>query len=229
MKLKSKINIDLFYNISSPEVAYFLGFFWADGYIHKFKTGSTICSLEIKNSDYLKIKRNIFQLGQWNILKRKRKNSKNLFCRAYSGDKTLYEFLYNHGYESKSVDSPCQIISKIPEKLKPYFYRGWLDGDGFIQCDKKSNRAFVFTSSYSQDWKALKDICENLSIKYKIIKMDIKNRCKFSHFRISTNKDCIKFGHFIYYNYTAYPIGLTRKYKTFLDILDTNITNERLS
>ena len=47
-----KVNIEKFLDIKTKEVAYFLGFFWADGYIpNKSKIGRNEVKLEIVKSD----------------------------------------------------------------------------------------------------------------------------------------------------------------------------------
>ncbi len=224
MFLKSKINIDLFYNIQLPEIAYFLGFFWADGYIYKSKQwNSTICSIEIQDNDFQEIKKCLQLLGNWNFrLKKSKINSKKLFSKAYSADKDLYYFLLENDFDKKSGASPDKILSKIPEHLKHYFFRGINDGDGCIFVNH-SNRSIIIAGSYNQDWGIFKLLCKQLNIFYRIKKRrTLRNNKihKSSYFLISTTYDILIFGNYIYKNIKDNPLGLTRKYNKFLEIVE---------
>lgn len=225
MFLKSKINIDLFLNIKRSEVAYLLGYFWADGHIRPVmsKDGerviSSVCTMEILNRDFQRIKKCFRLTGNWNyLIKQKRKNSENLFSRAYSGDREIYNFLLENDYRVKSYVSPDKILSKIPIKLHKYFFRGWFDGDGSIHCCDK-NKTISVASTYDQDWSALEGLCKSLGVQYRIYKR--KNKAKNGHthkasiFIISNTYNILRFGNYLYKGFNKNNIGLYRKYKVF--------------
>src|SRR5688500_13545759 len=92
--LKSKINVKIFEKLTSPLVVYFLGFFWADGHIHKDKKrGYTNTSIHITKKDALQLFPFFQKLGNWNIIdKIKHNNSKNFSSRLYSADIEFYNF-----------------------------------------------------------------------------------------------------------------------------------------
>ena len=70
---KKNLDIEQFYNIKSPEVAWVLGFIWADGFI-KGK-GNGVC-VQTKSDDMDKLENIFLRTGKWNRKNRYRKNSK---------------------------------------------------------------------------------------------------------------------------------------------------------
>lgn len=130
---QQKVSVDNFLNINKPEVAYFLGYFWADGYIRNYRSNNIThwrIVIEIVNDDAEDIMSTFMSLGKWSLQKRKRTDTYKETCSFVTNNKSLYLFLTEHEFLDKSTVEPTKILSKIPDELKVYFWRGFFDGDG---------------------------------------------------------------------------------------------------
>lgn len=215
-----KINFQLFTENFTPESVYILGLLWADGYVNK-KTNAI--SLECVEDDICVFYSIFQQTGNFNLYHRNRKNRKPqgiINCSSFN----LSTFLKNNDYLNKSILSPMKILSLIPETLKNYFYRGWVDGDGCFYYNKKLHlMEFVMSGQYEQDWSSLISLCEKLEINYKISNIKTKKGHKHSRFLIKKKQDIVKFGNYIYQGKT---FGLQRKYDRFLPMKE-NLENRQ--
>lgn len=197
------VNIEQFLDIKNPEIAYLLGFLWADGYIVRNEI-----RLEILKTDMDVIKPILDSLGKWNYYERKRKHWQHI-SRATTSNKRLVEYLKQHNYKEKSSYSADKILSKIPEHLRHYFFRGLVDGDGFVDINR--TRASI-SSSLEQDWSYLTNLSYKLDIKINIYKYTSKH----SYSNVEFNGiNAIKFCDYIYYGNI---FGLKRKYNNYLKL-----------
>lgn len=208
-----KVNLDQFLNIEKPEVAYILGYLWADGYIVRNEI-----RLEILKTDMDTIKSVLLELGDWNFQERVRDNNKPI-TRAATNNRKLVDFLIDNDYKLKSGTSADKILSKIPNCLKHYFFRGLIDGDGCINKNRLS-----ISSTYTQDWSYVEKITNELSIKsYTYRKINNKN--KYSVIEINGINGLV-FCEYIYKNINNDNIGLNRKFLKYLE-LKNHIENGR--
>ena len=174
------VNVDKFFNITDPEVVYFLGFFWADGniinYISKDIEYNQI-RLEINTDDAVDIMPIIKRIGDWSMRTRKRKNWKEQTIIS-TNNRPLFKFLKDNDYGIKSCTSPTKILNKIPPDARVYFWRGFFDGDGCISFST-TYRYISFCGSYVQNWSDLKKVLRFLKIQYGVYKSIEKsgNRC----------------------------------------------------
>ena len=208
--MKNKIDCKQFINIKNSEVAYFLGFLWADGCIYTKKKHSYLIQITIVSDDFKYLRPILKKIGDWNYNKYKPKPIKwkeKTSAAAYS--KELVTWLYSVGYINK--ENPHNIINIIPIELRKFFWRGLFDGDGNVTCTDKTETCGI-ASSYNQDWSALKDLCKELNIKYFIQRRD-RDKGKCSNFGISNRDGIINFLSFIYDGYNTDKIGFNRKYK----------------
>lgn len=214
------INPNQFWSISTPEVAYFLGLFWADGYILNYKSGTVTyhrIALEIVSEDARDIINDINKLGKWAIVHRKRGHWKKTTS-FVTNNRYLYEFLAENDYEIKSETTPSKILSKIPENLHHYFWRGYFDGDGSLSfCKNGRYKTLQFCGTLNQEWKDLKTLFNKLSMSFSLKKetflnkKNIKNSCS----KIKSSK-IISIQNFISYIYPENEInqiGFSRKHK----------------
>jgi len=195
------VNIEQFLDIEKPEVAYLLGFLWADGYIVR-----TEVRLEIIKTDMDNIKHILDSIGTWTYSDRQRKNWK-VISRATTSNKRLVEFLKEHDYDKKSYVSADKILSKIPNDLKHYFFRGLVDGDGCI--DTNRIRASV-SSSFKQDWSYFIELCNELGVNTNTYRYKDKHSSSIIELN---GVYAIKFCDYIY---TGDVFGLDRKRKNYL-------------
>lgn len=163
-----KINPEQFWNIETPEVAYFLGYFWADGSIvyakNKTCNSYTIC-MEIISTDAKDIMPIMNKLGTWAINSRKRQSNWKETTTFSTNSKDIFDFMFNNDYKTKSFSEPTKILSKIPEHLKPYWWRGYFDGDGSLYISKEDRyKSMQFSSTFDYKWTELIKLFKELLI-----------------------------------------------------------------
>jgi hypothetical protein len=124
-------------------------------------------------------------------------------------------------YDTKSKDSPVKLINEIPTENRHYFFRGWLDGDGHWgfnkQGEKMSGVRWTVAGTYDQDWTAIEDFCNNLGVSYRIVRGIVKNG-RHSYVKVFGWETIAQLGDYIYQGYEKDGIGLSRKYKKYIDI-----------
>lgn len=199
------VNVEQFLDITTPEVAYFLGFLWADGYIVRQEIRLSILSVDMET-----IKPTLDKIGKWNYNERVRGESKPI-CTAFTNNGRLFEFLKNNDFKIKSGTSANKILNKIPKTIKHYFFRGLIDGDGHI-----GKSTLTISSCFNQDWSYVQDVCKILDIKNYIY------RCEYDSGKSSAIEmngiNGLKFGDYIYENIELENIGLPRKYEKYLEL-----------
>jgi len=225
------VNPDSFYDIQDKEIAYFLGFMWADGYLNASKNGSNhLITIKILEDDMVKLKPIFDNVGKWNYYVRTHDNAgwRNTETMT-TNNKRLFDFLVDNGYDEKSVASPDKILSKIPDDLKSYFFLGLSDGDGCFYYYKPKTgsiqRQFTITSSYEQDWSYMVKLCDDMGIKYKIklssgVNPKTGNVNSSSQFRVTNRVGIQKLGGYLYKSFDVDGIGLPRKYDKYQLIIN---------
>ena len=214
-KNKTKVTYELFNNFTKESV-YVLGLLWADGHIRKESKTTSISCIESDINEVIPI---FLKTGNWLISKpiiknnKKSKTQKKLYTTTWG----LYEILKQYGYINKTNGCPIQMLNKIPDDLKKYWYRGFLDGDGCIKLGKKYGSDITFTSNVNEAWLFMVKLCTELNINYKIYRYNIKNG-GYSHFIITKKNDVKILGDYLYSNYDN--IGFSRKYKKYLDVIE---------
>lgn len=212
-----KIDINRFVDIRLPEVAYFLGYFWADGYIKiqsKEIGHQYIFTMCIVREDYEDIKDELNRIGQWNISIKKKniiqKRPNDSAC-VSTYNKPLVIYLTGLDMHKKSHISPSRLLSTIPIHLQHYFWRGFMDGDGSIRVSKTSYVSMA--GSFDQNWSDLEDILKFLSIKYRIERRPTPIGGS-SQVIFNSLEDIYKWGKYIYKENS--DIGLRRKYDRWI-------------
>lgn len=206
-----RVDIDNFNNINKKEVAYFLGFFWSDGYISKDEI-----TITIKKDDGDVILNILNLFGKWRSNDRiKRLNGKEFKQKCIRvNDRKIKEFLVDNDFLSKSLSTPTKILSKIPDDIKSYFFRGLIDGDG---CFCSKNRSyFSITGNIYQDWLEIEELFKFLDINYSLTRKE-RSTGNSSYLIISSRSDIIKLGKYIYSDKYD-DIGLSRKYRVYKEI-----------
>ena len=183
----------------TKELAYVLGFIWADGCLNKIKNKYYRCVIECNYDDLQDIE-HIFHSTSiiWNKSFRQRMDrKKQMILSTY--DKEFCTFLSENDYEYKGIKSPDKILGKIPEIYHIYFYRGIIDGDGCFYVLEKNNTAqFSICSSIEQDWSYISQFFDKYCIRYIISKYNNKKKHKNSSIRICSKYDIVQFGNLLY-------------------------------
>ncbi len=209
------VNPKQFLKINSPEIAYILGFIWADGYVRKNKNANTI-KIDINTKDFNDLKYIFDTTGNWRYYHYTRKEGYKSTT-ITTNNRPIVDFLINNDYNNKSLLSPNKIIECVPKKLQHYFFRGWSDGDGCFYFSEK-NKSFTMVGTYEQSWDSLCNILNLLKIKNKVTKKINSKNQKCSVVVLSDKESIIKWGNYIYKNFKKEKIGLERKYKKFSSI-----------
>lgn len=116
-----------FFKVWSPEMAYVLGFFCADGAMTVNPRGSKYIDFDIADKDLLfEIKKSLASAHP--IKERRRSNS--LTYRLQIGSKIMFNDLLALGFTPKKTFRFS--IPNIPEGLFGHFIRGYFDGDGSV-------------------------------------------------------------------------------------------------
>ena len=184
-------NLDFSKSESPKELAYFLGFFWADGYnILK----SNYCIIEIVKEDLDDVLHIFKKVYDFNYTERARKNRKPQAAINTSSSE-LKEFLVENGKYPKTSESHKKILNYIPEAYKKYFIRGLFDGDGCFY-HKGTMRQVYISGNYDQDWDYLTEYLSGLGFNFK--KHQRAGRNKYSFIRCTTRETICEFIHWLY-------------------------------
>ena len=209
-----KVNHEQFININNTITPYILGLIWTDGHINKKTNAITFSTTPPDSEEFSKA---FLKTGEWNIYQYKTKNNWKDRGTIETANKFLKDFLTLYDFSNKEIGFG-KIYSFIPDDYKPAFLMGVIDGDGsFFFYPKVGNYSCSICSCYNQNWDTLKQICENLGIKY-MIRLEKGKNGSSSKFHVGGKRNAEKFGNFIYNNNN---FGLKRKYENYLRIKST--------
>lgn len=192
-KINSQLILDV--NQITKEVAYFIGFFWADGYIRKDR--ELVIEIVKDDGDLLI---DIFnKLGKWNTSFRKRDNRKETIT-FQTTNVNLCKFFKEFGKYAKSYESHEKILKYIPNNYHPDFIRGLIDGDGcFYISENKKRIQFSLAGNRNQNWEFIQEFFINNKIISTIQKRD-NDKERSSCLRITENQSIINLIEYIYTN-----------------------------
>jgi len=212
-----KIAQDQFDKIEKPEVAYFLGYLWADGHVSfdEIRCQYSI-TLTISTSDYVQVEKPIQSLGAWNVYHHAAKPEKNQAPKTEirTGNKPLTKWFVEHDFDRKTFVSPTKILAKIPDHLKHYLWRGVLDGDGNLSLDGSAYRV-TFAGHHDTDWIDLQLLLNSLKIEWRHQKR-IHTKSRSSVITFHNKERFAIFCRYVYQDMETDQIGLQRKYQTWL-------------
>ena len=202
-------NENYFHTIDSSEKAYWVGSFYADGYITK--TNRFGCGLNIKDQEHL-IKF-LNTIGCSTLALRYDEKLKSYKFELYH--QKLVKDLQQLGFTNhKSYDNTDIIFQNIPELYKIDFIRGLWDGDGYVSKLSQGNKGTNATGVISNNEKLLNTISKYINNHFgdetfcKVTKTD-----GYPRIRLRAAK-AYKFCYWIYKDAIVY---LDRKYENFLN------------
>lgn len=216
MPIYKKVNKN-FFKKWSPEMAYILGFFAADGYMTVNKFGGQYWCISIIDGELLEnIKKTVESEHKISIRKGKN-NDKNQY-RIQVGNREMCEDLRRLGFHENKIRNLS--VSNVPDKFFADFVRGYFDGDGhvwtgWVHKERKTRTYVVQTVFTSCSEKFL-----NL-LKIKLEDFDIENgrtrKEKRGYFRLVYSvKSSLKLYNFMYNSLGTSKLFLNRK-KTVFD------------
>lgn len=166
---KPKLNFDL----EKPSTCYLLGYFWADCGFSADNLNRFAFSFEIISKDMEKIYNYLLDMGFCKFKKRKRHNSIKELSVIRAARKADMIFFEDAGFHNRLLD--CQLYYKLNENMKPFFIKGFLDGDGSISYDKNNLFRVIFYGGYDQNWNFLSHFCGQRQIPFKIYRKTRKS------------------------------------------------------
>lgn len=191
-----------FFKKWSPEMAYVLGFFAADGNMIKNKRGAHFVSFYSTDKELLeKVKLNLKSNLKISTRKINAKypNHKQSYV-LQIGSKEIFKDLIDLGMTpNKSLTIRMPPISK---KYLPHFLRGYFDGDGYVSTstyqkkDRKNKSTIIITGFTSGSNKFLQGLWKVLK-KYRIIEGGTLYRTLGYHLCFSTH-DSLRLYNFMY-------------------------------
>lgn len=212
-KRKYKIVEDFFENIDTEEKAYFLGFLYADGHIHKRKNNFSLKLKHIDESILKKFAKLIYiDFCDENI---KKYNKIYPMIDVYSIK--MVSDLIRHGCTPKKSLKIRLPYSSVPNSLMRHFLRGVFDGDGCLSINKNNSRYKVNLIGY---YLFIKDVKEYLFNELNIntsLRQERRSKSKEVYdITYSARQDVVKLVNFLYKDSTIY---LDRKYNTHLKMI----------
>ncbi len=201
--------------ISSPELVYILGLLWADGYIiHNPETYRYVVRLKMVRKDLFPLRHLFDKTGIWMSHEVKHEGMYGHIFSLSCYDKLFSKFLSEHGYCGKH--SASQILSLICPTLHYLWWRGYSDGDGCFSLQNKS-AAFTYSGPIDETWDEASQIMTKQQVDWHIVRR-INKYGKASIIKTSKFDSVIRWGDYLYHDYSISPIGLARKYEVYIRI-----------
>lgn len=235
-------NHDFFETIDTQEKAYWLGFFYADGYVIRNKEKRIMeCGIELQKSDiYHLYKFNRSINGNCDIVIRHRKPCDFLIqngckkefvqtCRIRVYSKKMCDDLIKHGCIERKT-SLLKFPNWMDKKLLPHFIRGYIDGDGSIipyENTKNNNKNTISLVGASEDfindiYKILHNIANRIE-KLSIYKRNLQHYLPLYSFAFTKKSDVLMILNYLYKDANIY---LDRKYRNYQKIISYYNVNE---
>lgn len=204
-----KLNKD-FFKTWTPEMAYVLGFFAADGNLIRNKRGACFFSLEICDREILERIREAMSSGHKISVRNTFFVGEKTRYRLQIGSKEIYADLQALGFtENKTYN---MSVPHVPDEYFADFLRGYFDGDGNVWVGKSCKKMLVGFTSSSRSF--LEGVYSRLN------KMGITKGGSFinygTYYRISySTQDSLKIYSFMYNGEHYKPLHLSRKKAVF--------------
>jgi intein-encoded DNA endonuclease-like protein len=198
-----EINENFFNTIDNEEKAYFLGFWYADGYVHSNRTSIRLCLHKQDIDVLLKFKSLVFT-GNYEL--------------TYAEeDKYISLYVYSHIMRDDLIKHGCGprktfniTMPNLPEILMPHFFRGLYDGDGCIYISPK-NTVTVRLTGYLPFMKEIQQYMQKHDVSGN--SRNVKHKELVGEFAIASQQEVDKMLDYLYKDAIIY---LDRKYKKYL-------------
>lgn len=233
---KLKFDETIFDSIDTEEKAYWLGFWYADGYLDSRPLNPKVkpkygLEISLKGDDFKHLEKfNIFMKHSKNIVKISDVKCGTTICKRCRWgvtNKHLWQTLNNLGCtprKSLIITFPNISIFKSPNLIR-HFIRGYFDGDGCLSwCDKKHTNPHVSVLG-TEDF--LTSVKKYLPLKFNYIleKANKDSSNKITKQFSVCGKNGYELAKYLYSNATIY---LERKYEKYLEYCRLYEKSDRL-
>lgn len=218
------INSNYFNSINTPNKAYILGFFYADGNV-AMDTHTIQIALQARDVHILESMKKEFGFPQKPLIfdersKKMDERKQDIYMLSFK-NKQMHEDLAKWGVvprKTKILEYP----NFIEESLHRHFIRGVMDGDGCIhKSNNKRTAAVDICGTYNFCVRLKEIIEEQLDIHCSIICISKKQQRDTYRVTISGRKQCVEFLNWLYEDSEMY---LFRKYELYLShYLNNNV------
>jgi len=210
-----------FFKRWTPEMAYVLGFFTADGNMIKNKRGAHFIEFQITDKNLLERIRGL--LGSNHKIAVHKRNTKwKPSYRLQIGSKTIFHDLLKLGLtpnKSRRLNVP-----NMPKRYFPDFIRGYFDGDGCVSFgtysrkDRKNRAHILITRFTSGNKKFLENLLRTLKARLHLRGGFITSK-KNGFDLVFSIKDSLRLCRYIYED-IKHKIFLKRKFDIFQKALN---------
>ncbi|MCX6790389.1 MAG: hypothetical protein NTV60_02565 [Candidatus Kaiserbacteria bacterium] len=222
MPIPRAVNKD-FFKKWSPEMAYVLGFFAADGYMTLNERGAHFWNIQITDKNIVEGIRRTIQSGH-KIGVRVGKGNEKLMYRLQIGSKEMCGDLLKLGFTPNKTKSLS--VPHVPKKYFPHFVRGYFDGDGnvwvgYVHKERETKLRTirtVFTSCSEAFLEAMQEQLEGFDIHKGVLS---KGKGNYYRLTYSVNSS-LKLSDFMYNHKVPIPEGLflERKRNRFREFIE---------
>ncbi|MEA3318422.1 MAG: LAGLIDADG family homing endonuclease [Bacillota bacterium] len=192
------VDENFFETIDTEEKAYWLGFIFADGCAREYDQTYSL-RIEIKSDDKKHLEKFKSSLGL-NAEIKQRKNRKTVSVTI--SRKKLVKDLWGYGCVENKTNKG--FIKNIPSKFLRHFFRGFFDGDGYIEKDYNKYRASLVVKS--------EDIANFIKFHLSSFITQVETDGNFYRIHIGRKDEFFNFVNYLYKDSTIY---LDRKYATY--------------
>lgn len=213
MPMYREVNRD-FFKKWTPEMAYVLGFFAADGTLTMNARGAKYFDLELTDQVVVRAIRRALASSH-KITRIPNSGKEKTSYRLQIGSKTIYDDLQKLGFTQRKAER--MVMPKIPRTLLGSFVRGYFDGDGHVWMGSVHKRRktqslviqSVFTSGSRVFLEELSKLLVGLGIVGKIY-------CQSTYYRLSLSIiGSLKLYELMYSDMDCSSIYLKRKKDVF--------------
>lgn len=221
MGLKHSVNEE-FFDTWSPEMAYVLGYLFADGNIINYPhTRAKYVRFFSTDKDRIELVKDLMR-SKHRIHARKRDASRKIGYSIQIGSHTLFDATTRHGLTPNK--SLTVLFPHVPDECLPAFVLGYFDGDGcaFIERSKNGNAKKLHCIFTSGSEIFLKVLHAKLVLHTGIIGKGLCRHGSNEHafqLRYAT-RDSMRVFLFIYSSNLLRELALERKYGIFMKYFD---------
>lgn len=207
---KHTVNKNYFKQINSADIAYFLGFLYADGYMDETNRGVKI-TLQEQDSYILELfKKYTDYSGEVRCVFNKQYKKCYYVLQIYDTD--FYNNCLTMGLTPRKSNTLKFIdFNIIPKELIHHFMRGYFDGDGCISKSKRNNLHFslIGTAEFLETYRSI--LIDKLGINK--TKIGYKSGVNTYVLQIGGKEDVKKVFDYLYKD--CNDLKLTRKYDKY--------------